>query len=49
MSEGEDALAERFEEALDVWSEYDWGTGEEEIVLPQSCDLENPEVCESCQ
>ena len=54
MTEREDdVLAEQFEEALDVWSEYDWNDGEQEWILQNSpspvCDLENPEVCESCQ
>lgn len=46
MSEDDpSSLAEQFEEAL----EWEWGEEEEEILLPYSCDLENPEICESCQ
>jgi len=35
-------LLDRSEEA----EEIDWGTGAEEVY--ESCDLENPESCESC-
>lgn len=28
--------------------EIDWGEGADEVIEP-SCDLENPESCESCQ
>lgn len=34
--------------SLGEWPEIDWGAGSDEEVTT-SCDLENPESCESCQ
>ena len=34
--------------SLGEWPEIDWGEGADEEVAA-SCDLENPESCESCQ
>ena len=49
MSQGDAPLAEQFEEALeDAWDEWEWGDDDSVVAAP-SCDLENPEVCESCQ
>lgn len=28
--------------------EFDWGEGADEVIVA-TCDLENPESCESCQ
>lgn len=45
----ESLVAERWEEALDVWSEFEWDWGDDEEVIAATCDTENPEICESCQ
>ena len=34
-------------ELRDEWDDLDWGFLDEELPAP-SCDLENPESCESC-